>query len=67
MTHMSLVEQYYYFSEKNDTFTISMVSPFFLVYRMNKFINPLSDNVMHARHDVNVTCNGCSASYRQNH
>jgi len=27
--------------------------------------NPLSANVMHARHDADVICSGCSASYRQ--
>jgi len=30
-------------------------------------INPLSANVGHARQDVDVTCSGCSALYRQNH
>jgi len=24
-------------------------------------------NVVHARHDADVTCSGCSTSYRQNH
>jgi len=26
--------------------------------------NPLSANVMHGRHDTDVTCSDCSASYR---
>jgi len=30
-------------------------------------INPSSADVVHARHDVDVACSGCSASYRQNH
>jgi len=28
-----------------------------------KPVNPLNVNVVHARHDVNVACSGCSASY----
>jgi len=30
-------------------------------------INPSSANVVYTRHDVNVACSGCSATYGQNH
>jgi len=32
----------------------------------NNFFNPLSAKVVHARHDTDDACSGCSASYRQN-
>jgi len=30
-------------------------------------LNRLSSNVVHARHDANTACSGCSALYKQNH
>jgi len=39
--------------------------PFCLTLILN-VLNPLSANVVYARHD-DVTCSGCSASYRQSH
>jgi len=30
-------------------------------------INPLNANVVHVRHNADIACSGCSASYRQNH
>jgi len=30
-------------------------------------VNPVSANVVHARHDADVACSDCSSSYRQNH
>jgi len=30
-------------------------------------VNPLTADVVHARHDADVACSGCSASYMQNY
>jgi len=35
----------------------------FIVSFVMVAINPLSANVVYARHDADATCSGCSASY----